>query len=73
MLFEVRGITIWKDGTDKYVRIVARKDHNNMYVSIERKANVPITRELIMAEATGHYGIPAEDIVWPHHIKVIDI
>ena len=72
-MFELRGVIIRRDGGDKYVRLIARKDHSDMYVSVERKANRPITRELIMAEATGHYGIPESEITWPHHVKVLDI
>ena len=72
-MFEIRGVIIRREGPDKFVRIVAKKDHDDMYVSIERKANVPITRELIMQHATNHFSIPAGDITWPHHIQVKDI
>uniref|UniRef100_A0A6M3Y3H2 Uncharacterized protein n=1 Tax=viral metagenome TaxID=1070528 RepID=A0A6M3Y3H2_9ZZZZ len=72
-MFEIRGIIIHKKENDKFVRIVAKKDHHDRYVSIERKANVPITRELIMQHLTGHYGIPEGQITWPHHIEVKDI
>lgn len=72
-MFEIRGIIIRREGGDKHVRVVAKKDHNDMYVSIERKATRPITKELIMQQATNHYGIPESEITWPHHIEVKDI
>jgi len=72
-MFILRGIEVSRDGTDKFVKVIVQKDYNDIYKFIKRKANVPITRELIMQEATGHYGIPAEDIVWPHHVEVNDI
>lgn len=73
MFFEIRGVVVRRDAGDKFVKVVARVDHNDIYKSISKKANVAITRQLIMDYATGHYGIPAEQIIWPHHVEVNDI
>lgn len=72
-MFVLRGIEISRDGGDKFIKVIVQKDYNDIYKVIKRKANVAITRELIMAQATGHFGIPIDEIIWPHHIEVIDI
>jgi len=72
-MYWLRGIEIFKDAGDKYVKVIFQVDHRDIYRSIIRKANIPITRELIMQQATGHFGIPEADIVWPYHIEVNDI
>lgn len=72
-MFVIRGVEIARREGDKYVKVIVQKDYSDIYKVISKKANVPITRELIMSYATGHFGIPIADITWPHHVKVIDI
>lgn len=72
-MFVLRGIEITRRGGNKFIKVIVQKDHADIYKTIRKKANVPITRELIMNYATGHFGIPLAEITWPHHVEVNDL
>jgi len=73
MGIELRGIEVRWDGSDKIVSAIVTVDHPDMYEKRELYRNKPVTRGLLLKALNELYNVHPADIIWPSHIKAMDI
>lgn len=73
MMVELRGIEVCWDGSDKVICAIIRVDRPDNYVRYEVFRNQAVTRGRIISSLASCHGIGPDKIIWPAHIKVIDI
>ena len=72
-MYELRGIEVSIDGPDKFVKLIVRVGHSDIYRTARQKTALPVNRGTIRAMAAGAFGQGAAELVWPHHIEAVDI
>jgi hypothetical protein len=72
-MIELRGIIQYYDKGHKYVDIVVRREHSDIYETHRVGIDIPVNKGRILSELTKLETDRPAKITWPHHIEVKDI
>jgi len=72
-MFVLRAIEVGYDEGVRYVKLIVRDEHGDMYRRCEQKTGIPVNQGTVRAMAAGAFGHRPGDLVWPHHIEARDI
>lgn len=73
MRIELRGIVQFYDGGHKYVDVVVTNGRSDAYESHRVGVDIVVNRGMILKFLGDFYGMPPGHIIWPGHIKAVDI
>lgn len=69
-MIELRGIIVFQDNGVEQVDLVVTGTKAAGIERVIMGVDLKINRGMILQFLSGHYGIPAGEIVWPDHIVV---
>lgn len=73
MIIELRGIVQYWRGGKKHVEVVVDDDSPGELINHRVGVDIVVDRDTILKFLAELYGVQTDKIVWPEHIKAVDM